>query len=352
MSETSRLSPYFARQAVKGLQLKDALATHVERILGILDPATGQARVAELHASLFPFATTSNANKSLNTLQLKFNELSEQQGKRLRMEITTAKSVGAERRFVWFEGPASAPPTARTDELDSIPENRLLDSRGANQGEPVIVLITYNEHETAAVMARFSLGMSPVTESRGGRSFTLLGSFNGWRLVHLISRQGEDHSQLSSSKAIAAWTPTAVIGVGIAFGVDEDKQQIGDVLVSEAVQGYELGRVNPGGEITLGAAARPASEWLLQRIITCDHQCSRVMSGITTCKRDPSASTASTNGELRSTRRPDVFSIRSTKSRTSSSVSKVVVSSATPSLAMKTLFGSLIQISSTRGSSR
>ena len=273
MSETSRLSPYFARQAVKGLQLKDALATHVERILGILDPATGQARVAELHASLFPFATTSNANKSLNTLQLKFNELSEQQGKRLRMEITTAKSVGAERRFVWFEGPASAPPTARTDELDSIPENRLLDSRGANQGEPVIVLITYNEHETAAVMARFSLGMSPVTESRGGRSFTLLGSFNGWRLVHLISRQGEDHSQLSSSKAIAAWTPTAVIGVGIAFGVDEDKQQIGDVLVSEAVQGYELGRVNPGGEITLGAAARPASEWLLQRIITCDHQC-------------------------------------------------------------------------------
>ena len=45
---------------------------------------------------------------------------------------------------------------------------------------------------------------------------------------------------------------------------------------------------------------------------------------------------ASTNGELRSTRRPDDLSIRSTRSRTSSWVSRVVVSSATPLRATKT----------------
>ena len=41
----------------------------------------------------------------------------------------------------------------------------------------------------------------------------------------------------------------------------------------------------------------------------------RVMSGITTCRRLPSGSIASTNGALRSTRRPDDFSIFSTRSR-------------------------------------
>ncbi len=49
-------------------------------------------------------------------------------------------------------------------------------------------------------------------------------------------------------------------------------------------------------------------------------QCRRVMSGITTCSREPSGSIASTNGVLRSTRRPVVLSIRSTRSRTWPSV--------------------------------
>ena len=76
------------------------------------------------------------------------------------------------------------------------------------------------------------------------------------------------------------------------------------------------------------------------------------MSGITTCSREPSGSVASTNGEDRSTRRPEDFSIRSTRSRTWSAVSKVLVSSAVPPRATNTLLGSLIQISSTVGSSR
>ena len=68
------------------------------------------------------------------------------------------------------------------------------------------------------------------------------------------------------------------------------------------------------------------------------------MSGITTCSREPSGKVASTNGEERSTRRPDDFSIRSTKSRTSSAVRIVLVSSAVPPRATKILLGSLIQI--------
>jgi len=81
-------------------------------------------------------------------------------------------------------------------------------------------------------------------------------------------------------------------------------------------------------------------------------QCRRVISGITTCNRDPSGSTASTKGCDTSTRRPEVFSIFSTRSRTCASVRIVVVSSLRPDLATKIRPGSLTQISSTVGSSR
>ena len=72
-------------------------------------------------------------------------------------------------------------------------------------------------------------------------------------------------------------------------------------------------------------------------------QCRRVMSGMTTCSRLPSGSIASTNGVLRSTRRPVVLSIFSTRSRTCASPRIVVVSSERPRRATKTRPGSLIQ---------
>src|SRR4051794_36815060 len=65
---------------------------------------------------------------------------------------------------------------------------------------------------------------------------------------------------------------------------------------------------------------------------------------MTTCRREPSGSIASTKGVDKSTRRPDDFSIRSTSDRTSSAVRMVVVSSLRPARAMKTRPGSLIHI--------
>ncbi len=97
-----------------------------------------------------------------------------------------------------------------------------------------------------------------------------------------------------------------------------------------------------------------SSRWVAlatnRRTLTC--QCSRDTSGITTCRREPSGRDASTNGDERSTRRPEDLSMRSTRSRTPSAVRIVGVSSLTPSRATNTLPGSLIQISSTRGSSK
>ncbi len=90
----------------------------------------------------------------------------------------------------------------------------------------------------------------------------------------------------------------------------------------------------------------------LVNLRTLTAQCREVMSGITTWSRDPSGSDESTNGELRSTRRPDDCNMRSTRSRTSPSVSTRSVGCGMPWRATKILSGALIQISSTDSSSK
>ena len=97
-------------------------------------------------------------------------------------------------------------------------------------------------------------------------------------------------------------------------------------------------------------SSRRAAGSTCRRMLTA--QWRRVTSGITTCSRDPSGSSASTNGWLTSTRRPLERSIRSTRSCTWGSVSTTVVSSLRPSRAQNTRDGSLNQISSTLGSSK
>ena len=67
----------------------------------------------------------------------------------------------------------------------------------------------------------------------------------------------------------------------------------------------------------------------------------RVDTGMTTCSRDPSGNTASTNGVDMSIRRPEVRSIRSTRSASSPGARIVVVNSDRPRRATNTRPGSL-----------
>ena len=66
-----------------------------------------------------------------------------------------------------------------------------------------------------------------------------------------------------------ALSPSAVIMVGIAFGLDENKQQIGDILVSRQLVAYDSQRVgsDPEGEqlIHIRGDRVSAPVWLLDR---------------------------------------------------------------------------------------
>ena len=54
---------------------------------------------------------------------------------------------------------------------------------------------------------------------------------------------GTGSSFLTVHEGIQALGPSCIIMVGIAFGVDPDKQRIGDVLVSKQLCDYGLQRV-------------------------------------------------------------------------------------------------------------
>lgn len=72
---------------------------------------------------------------------------------------------------------------------------------------------------------------------------------NGVEILHIRTSPGSSGAHGSarvSEAAIAQIRPAFVFSVGIAFGVDEKKQKLGDVLISEYVFSYERGKYKDG----------------------------------------------------------------------------------------------------------
>ena len=138
---------------------------------------------------------------------------------------------------------------------------------------PIIVLVTVNEHETQAVLDAFvAENAAPRQETKGGVTgkvtYNLLGTHGGREIVHTVCEMGAGGigaSQQRTREAIEHWKPKAIIAVGIAFGLNEEKQKIGDVLVSTHIQDYELGRMNENGTLT-PRGAKPDSAGALPLI--------------------------------------------------------------------------------------
>jgi nucleoside phosphorylase len=94
---------------------------------------------------------------------------------------------------------------------------------------------------------------SPRRHPRGQQIYLELGLFAG-QLVFLVRSDmgsaGAGGSRFTAEDAIVALRPDWVLMPGIAFGVDPERQQIGDVLVPEQVVFYDHKRVgtDEGGE--------------------------------------------------------------------------------------------------------
>lgn len=145
---------------------------------------------------------------------------------------------------------------------------------------PVVVLITVNEHETNALLDIFvGEGKCPKTVTISEVTYNFLGPHGGHDVYHAFSEMGTDGVGASAQctrDAIDHLNPRAVIAVGIAFGVDETGQSIGQVLVSRKLQDYEHAKVNKSGQLIPRGDTVPSSPPLLKRFLAVDSNRKRV----------------------------------------------------------------------------
>ncbi|CAN5800179.1 hypothetical protein BH11BAC3_BH11BAC3_12220 [soil metagenome] len=92
----------------------------------------------------------------------------------------------------------------------------------------------------------------------------VLGIYGVVMVQSAMGAVGRSSSLITTSAAINYWNPKAIIMVGIAFGIDLKKQNIGDVIVSSHIIPYENSRV--GKTIIYRSELPPASSLLVNRV--------------------------------------------------------------------------------------
>lgn len=149
--------------------------------------------------------------------------------------------------------------------------------------KPTIVLVTVNDNETHALLDAFvGVGSIPAQTTKGGVTYNDLGIHGGYQLVNTICEMGAGGvgaSQQRTREAIEHWHPRAIIAVGIAFGLDETKQSIGDVLVATQIQDYDLGRLNKDGTLTPRGDKPSSADPLRNRLRLTDTMQTRLGNG-------------------------------------------------------------------------
>ncbi|HJT56439.1 MAG TPA: hypothetical protein VJ761_08090, partial [Ktedonobacteraceae bacterium] len=120
-----------------------------------------------------------------------------------------------------------------------------------------VLLVTATEVEMCAVRDVF-LQNTGIFEPRtiGDTTYFDLGVIGGARVFLVQSEMGAsgpDGATLVVYEGIKALSPSALVMVGIAFGLLPQEQQIGDILVSQQLLGYELQKVDagPGGQVVI-----------------------------------------------------------------------------------------------------
>lgn len=132
-----------------------------------------------------------------------------------------------------------------------------------------ILLVTVTKKETQAVLqAAEAITQTPAQPTyKGNLTYYHLGQLGGANTYLVRSEMGSSGlsgSILTISEAIRDLSPQAVIMVGIAFGMDHEKQPIGQVLVSLQIHNYEPQKVGEDTLIPRGDKP-PASPRLLNR---------------------------------------------------------------------------------------
>jgi WD40 repeat protein len=113
-----------------------------------------------------------------------------------------------------------------------------------------LLLVTATEVEAQAVLHMFSqYGNNSKLYYIDDNTYFDLGTIGGARISMVQSEMGmigPAGATLVTYEGIKALSPSAVIMVGIAFGLTPEKQHLGDILVSRQLSGYELQKIEQG----------------------------------------------------------------------------------------------------------
>ena len=126
-----------------------------------------------------------------------------------------------------------------------------------------LLLVTATKIETRAAFQAFRDATSADSrpEAIGDKTYHDLGTVNDTRVWLVQSEQGAGGlgaMQQTVQKGLETLAPSAVVMVGIAFGVNPDKQKIGDILVAKQAAPVRAAT----GERRRDAAARDAARLL------------------------------------------------------------------------------------------
>jgi WD40 repeat protein/nucleoside phosphorylase len=132
-----------------------------------------------------------------------------------------------------------------------------------------VLLVTATKVEATAVLHLFE---KPQLRRIGDKTYYDLGVVNGANVFLVqteMGTEGPGGATLTVRQAIYDLSPSAVIMVGIAFGVNKHEQRIGDILVSKQLLVYESQRIGTGSDgratITMRGDRPLASLRLLDR---------------------------------------------------------------------------------------
>lgn len=143
----------------------------------------------------------------------------------------------------------------RNTPIPNIDQSLLDQSKSKNTEHPVpskqthiadVLLVTVTEIEARAVLDCCS---GHKLYFIGERTYYDLGVVGEARVFMVQSEMGSDGlggSRFTVEEGIRALSPAAVIMVGIAFGMDTEKQHIGDILVSRQLVAYDPQRIGSG----------------------------------------------------------------------------------------------------------
>lgn len=124
------------------------------------------------------------------------------------------------------------------------------------------LLMVVNQNELRAVIGL----MKPISGNEGliqvnRNDVTFLIGVYGLFVSAIVQTSpggaGADGAERKTVRAIEVVNPSIVIGVGVAFGRDEESQQLGDVIVGTVIQDYTYQRIGPAGK-TRNRSAQPS----------------------------------------------------------------------------------------------